>query len=47
MLLRKQKASKRLKIGNSEAKFYVIVEDHYRVIYYEALDLIIQCIDDI
>ena len=45
-LPRKRKAPKRFEVGIGEAEFHVNVEEHYRAIYYEALDLIIQCIDD-
>ncbi|XP_065886227.1 zinc finger MYM-type protein 1-like [Dysidea avara] len=45
-LPRKRKAPKIFEVGIGEAGFHVNVEEHYRAIYYEALDLIIQCIDD-
>ena len=45
-LPRKRKAPRRFEIGESQAEFPSSVEDHYRAIYYEALDLILQCIDD-
>ena len=45
-LPRKRKAPKRFEVGTGEAEFHASVENHYRAIYYEALDLIIQCIDD-
>ena len=45
-LPRKRKVPRRFEIGDGEAEFHANVEDHYRSIYYEALDLIIQCIDD-
>ena len=33
-------------IGEGTGDFHTTVVDHYRVIYFEAMDLIIQCIDD-
>lgn len=40
-LPRKRKAPRRLEIGDGESEFHPNVEDQYRIIYYEALDLII------
>ena len=42
----KRRAPRRIEIGESPAEFHGNVIDHYRVFYFEALDLIIQCIDD-
>ena len=39
-------STKRFGVRTGEAEFHATVEDHYRAIYYEALDLIIQCIND-
>jgi len=39
-------APKRFEVETGEAEFHAGVADHYRAIYYEALDQIIQCIDD-
>ena len=46
VLPRKRRAARRIEIGESPAEFHGNVIDHYRVFYFEALDLIIQCIDD-
>ena len=46
VLPRKRRAPRRIEIGESSAEFHGNVIDHYRVFYFEALDLIIQCIDD-
>lgn len=46
ILPRKRRAPRRIEIGESPAEFHANVIDHYRVFYFEALDLIIQCIDD-
>jgi len=45
-LPRKRRAPRRIEIGESPAEFHSNVIDHYRAFYFEALDLIIQCIDD-
>ena len=42
----KRKAPRRTEIGEGTGDFHTTVVDHYRVIYFEAMDLIIQCIDD-
>ena len=44
-LPRRRNAPRRLDDGSAPA-FHVTVEDHYRVIYFEALDLITTCIED-
>ncbi len=46
LLPRKRKAPKRLEIGDGECYFSVTVEDHYRQIYFEALDLAVTSIQD-
>ena len=46
VLPRKRKALRRTEIGEGTGDFHTTVVDHYRVIYFEAMDLIIQCIDD-
>ena len=46
VLPRKRRAPRRIEIGESPAEFHGNVIDYYRVFYFEALDLIIQCIDD-
>ena len=46
ILPRKRRAPRRIEIGESPAEFHGNVISHYRVFYFEALDLIIQCIDD-
>lgn len=45
-LPRKRKMPQRFWTGNSEAEFHDTVETHYRQIYYEALDVLITCIDE-
>ena len=45
ILPRKRKAPRRIELGESPAEFHSNVIDHYRMLYFEALDLIIQCID--
>ena len=44
-LPRRRKVPRRLDDG-SAASFHVTVEEHYRVAYFEALDLIVLCIED-
>ena len=46
VLPRKRKAPRRIEIGEGTGDFHTTVVDHYRVIYFEAMDLVIQCIDD-
>ena len=46
VLPRKRKVPRRIEIGEGTGDFHTTVVDHYRVIYFEAMDLIIQCIDD-
>ena len=46
ILPRKRRAPRRIEIGESPAEFHTNVIEHYRVFYFEALDLIIYCIDD-
>ena len=43
---RSRKRPKRFETWEAEAEFSATVEDHYRRIYFEALDLIIACIKD-
>ena len=43
VLPRKRKALRRTEIGVGTEDFHTTVADHYRV---EAMDLVIQCIDD-
>ncbi len=45
-LPRKRRMPKRFEVGNSQGEFHSTAEDHYRQIYYEALDLIISCIEN-
>ncbi len=46
LLPQKRKAPKRLEIGDGECYFSATVEDHYRQIYFEALDLAVTSIQD-
>ncbi len=46
LLPRKRKAPRRLEIGDGECYFSATVEDHYRQIYFEALDLAVTSIQD-
>ena len=46
VLPRKGKAPRRTEIEEGTGDFHTTVVDHYRVIYFEAMDVIIQCIDD-
>ena len=46
VLPRKRKAPRCTEIGEGTGDFHTTVVDHYRVIYFEAMDLIIQCVDD-
>ena len=46
-LPRRRKVPKRLYDGTAEHEYPATTEDHFRQIYYEALDLIISCITDI
>ena len=46
VLPRKRKAPRCTEIGEGTGDFHTTVVDHYRVIYFEAMDLTIQCIDD-
>ena len=46
VLPRKRKTSRRIEIGEGTGDFHTTVVDHYRVIYFEAMDLIIQSTDD-
>ena len=41
---RKRKAPQRLQIGRTDGDFHSTPEDHYRQIYYEALDFVVQAI---
>ena len=43
-LLRKRRVPQRFETANASAEFHPTVEQHYRQMYYEALDLIITCI---
>ena len=45
-LPRRRKVPKRLDDGTAEHEYPATTEDHFRQIYYEALDLIISCITD-
>lgn len=45
-LPRKKKAPRRIEIGEGTGDFQTTVADHYRAIYFEAMDSVIQCIDD-
>ena len=45
-LPRKRHAPARLEVGSSSGHFPPTVEDHYRAIYYEALDLVIEGISN-
>ena len=45
-LLRRRKVPRRLDEGSAEHSFPASVDDHYQVVYYEALDLITSCIKD-
>ena len=36
----KRRAPRHLEIGSSDGDFHTSVEDHYRAVYYEALDLV-------
>ena len=45
-LPRKRKAPRRFEIGSSDGTFHTTVEDHYRQIYYEALDFVVEAIGD-
>lgn len=45
-LPRRRKAPKRYEIGSSAGDFHENPEDYYRQVYYQALDLIINCIED-
>ena len=45
-LPRPRKRPRRFEVGEAEAEFSETVEDHYRKIYFEALDLIIACVND-
>lgn len=46
VLPRKRKAPRRTEIGDSTGDFHTTAVDHYRVMYFEAMDLVIQCIND-
>ena len=37
---------RRIEVGEGTGDFHTTVVDHYRVIYFEAMDLIIQSTDD-
>ena len=45
-LPRKRRAPARIEVGSSAGHFHTTVEDHYRAIYYEALDLAVECSSD-
>ena len=45
-LPRKRRAPRCLEVGSSDGDFHASVEDHYRAIYYEALDLVIMGITE-
>lgn len=45
-LPRKRRAPRHLEVGSSDGDFHASVEDHYRAIYYEALDLVTMGITD-
>ena len=45
-LPRKRRAPRHLEVGSSVGDFHASVEDHYRAIYYEALDLVTMVITD-
>ena len=45
-LPRKRRAPARIEVGSSAGHFHTTVEDHYRAIYCEALDLAVDCISD-
>ena len=46
MLPRKRKVPKRFEQGDAPAEFHLTPRSHYRQVYYEALDLLVQAIDD-
>ena len=39
---RKRRAPARIEVGSSSGHFHSTVEDHYRAIYYEAVDLAVE-----
>lgn len=45
-LPRKRKAPQRFQIGSTDGDFHTSSEDHYRQIYYEALDFVVQAVRD-
>lgn len=45
-LPRKRKVPKRFEQGDAPAEFHSTPKNHYRQVYYEALDLLVQAIDD-
>ena len=46
MLPRKRKVPKRFEQGDAPAEFHLTPKSHYRQVHYEALDLLVQAIDD-
>ncbi len=46
VLPRKRKTPRRFKVGEGDSSHSSTVEDHYRKLYFEALDLAINCIQD-
>ena len=46
VLPRKRKVPKRFEQGNAPAEFHSTPKSHYRQVYYEALDLLVQAIED-
>ena len=45
-LPRRRKVPRRLEVGSADGDFPATPEDHYRRIYFQAIDLIIACIND-
>lgn len=45
-LPRKRKVPRHIEIGEGTRDFQTTAVDHYRAIYFEAMGLVIQCIDD-
>ena len=45
-LPRRRKVPRRLEVGSADGDFPATPEDHYRHIYFQAIDLIIACIND-
>ena len=45
-LPRKYRSPSRFEVGSSSGHFHTTVEDHYRAVYYEVLDLVVEGIKD-